>query len=501
MGALKSTDVFLSYAEEDGAAALHIAEDLARAKLKVWRYERDSKLGTPIVEETRRAIEKSRCFCLLDSAHARLSSYIRTECAAARELMARDENFSLIVCLLQKRDDEGDGAWWRDELFAGLNSLSYVDLSDYERGIKRLCAHLGVVYFPKSEIPRDCDFEREAYAAGLQHHEITELVGFYSNFRRLYSDHSEIAEAQLLVLVERLRGLKAATVVSPLIALGVLQAESGQHRAAQVTFSQLVQICADDPRAWAGLAGARFHLAEYQEALDAYRHAQRLLAQEDPEHQAEMAHNAARTLLALGRADEAWAELSTIEDEPYVVAAKAAVLFTQGQAARALSLFETAFRAYRRSPSLPSSLVIQYADCLQALRQDRRELELIEEALTLLPDDPEIHRRAASCYLVRNRVSRALACLDRAVALAPAALVYRAERALILRLAGDPEAARRMAHGCLSPEDESPRERYYRGLAFYLLGAEEAANVELLQSRRDPALKHWPTYADLVGSS
>jgi tetratricopeptide (TPR) repeat protein len=501
MGAGPLNDVFLSYAEEDGATALRVDDDLTRADLKVWRYEKDSRKGSSIPDEVRDWIGHSRFFCLLDSAWARKSAYIREECAFALALIGRSDKLSFLVCLVQPRKAASGHEWWMEEAFEGQNVRSYIDLTDYGRGIKELTRCLEVPYFPRFELPRDHDFENEVHAAGLRYDEISEMVGMYSDFRRFYQEgRRDIAEAQLRVLIHRCERWKVTGVISPRLALGVLQAESGRHRDAYATFGNLVGIQPDDPRAWAGKAGALFHLGDAEGSLEAYRRCQRLLDDEAPRHRTETAHNVAMTLLSLGRTDEAWSELGTVPEEPYILAAKGAVRLAQSRPERALSFLEEAYQIYRDSPSLPSSLIIRLADCYKALRMEQRELSLLEEAQRLdsLKDDPEILRRAAFCYLSRDRFELALRRLDSAVALAPDSLVYRVERAQLLYQTGHTEDARREAHRCFSPEDESPRERYYRGLAFHLLGAGEAARTEHLSSLRDPTVRSWPAYADLL---
>ena len=498
-------EVFLSYAEEDGALALRLDGDLDRAGRKAYRYEKDAQISAPIPSATRRLIELSRFFCLLDSAHARPSSYVREECAIARARAERGE-LTFVVCLIQPRTASAGSVWWQDELFEGLNDLVYVDLTDYERGIKKLCAHLGVTYFPRSDIPRDQEFQEEAHVTKLPPDVIAELVGMYTNFRKLYGERPEIAEAQLAVLIDRCERLNVTELASPRLALGVLQATGGKHREACATFDELRRILPEDPRAWAGSAGARFHLGDYESALDAYQRCQRLLDREPPEYQWKMAHNLASTLLALGRANEAWEVLSPLPDEPYIRATKGEALLSQGCPEQALPFLEQAFRSFCESQDVlpnPSSLILRLADCHRALRQSRKELALLERASTFreLQKKPEILLRMAQCYLGNRRLDRALECLDAAVALAPESLVYRAQRALLLHLSGDAEAAQREAHRCLSPEDENPRERYYRGLAFHLLGVEAPARTELRRSRLDPAISSWPDYASLLRSS
>ena len=58
--------------------------------------------------------------------------------------------------------------------------------------------------------------------------------------------------------------------------------------------------------------------------------------------------------------------------------------------------------------------------------------------------------------------------------------------------------AREEAHRCLTAGEVTPRERYYRGLTLHLLGVHDSAEQELHASRRDPVVRGWPGYAELV---
>jgi hypothetical protein len=64
-------EVFISYAEEDGAVASDIADGLERAGYSTWYFERDGGIpGVSYLEETCIEIEESKAFLLLMSEHS-----------------------------------------------------------------------------------------------------------------------------------------------------------------------------------------------------------------------------------------------------------------------------------------------------------------------------------------------------------------------------------------------------------------------------------------------
>jgi tetratricopeptide (TPR) repeat protein len=509
--------IFLSYATQDGSIAMRVYNDLLRAKLiasdpqdgrlAAWRYEKDGALSADFEIEFAAKIRSAQFFCLLDSSRARRSEYVRRECTIARDGYATAGHPQMVVCTVQPRD-QAEGEWWSTELFERQNFLRCIDLTDYDRGIRRLCEHLGAVYVPGFEIPRDKDFEREIFTAQLNPSDVEALLDMYANFRTHCSPPYTIAQAQLLVLIARCQALHADGVVSPRIALGVIQAETDRHPDALNTFQELTQTHPGDPRGWAGLGGAQFYLADYRSALDSYRRCEEAMrnqpCEERSDHATDVAHNLARVFLALGQADAAWSELAAVpaqeDGKPYIQALRGKILLTQGFANRALSHLQNAFAAYRDSPSLRAELVCDLAECYRNLGRRKDELETVATGISRLPEDPGIWWRAAGFFLQRCDFGGALTSLDWAISLAPNSLVYRAERASILRRAGDRERSYQEARHCLTIEAKTARDHYYRGLAFFLIEKRELAEHEFEQSRDDAVIRSWPAYAELFVS-
>ncbi len=499
-------DVFLSYAGEDGTCAMRVYDDLGRSGLKVWRYERDGDVGVDFTSEYRDAIQNARFFCLLDSSHARRSDHVQEECKLAISHAITQETPKLVPCLIEPIPNSG-ADWTTTELFPKQNQRTHIDLTDHEKGIKRLARHLGAVFYPGWEMPRDRDFEQEVYDLHLQPDQTQNLIDLYTKFLDLYESDLELGEAQLRVLIQECAGLHATNVISPRIALGVLQAKIGHHRSARKTFHDLAQDQPEDPRVWASLAGAQFYLADYETALSSYRKCRALLDGNPRTTRTvsvigEMTHNTARVLLALGDPKAAEVELTTIDPseakEPYIESLRGRILMDQGDCGRALEYLEKAFGAYEKSSNIPISLVMDMADCYRTLERFDKELEVVENGMNRLHDDPEMWRRGAQCYQVQGDLARAINCMRQAISLDPDSVLFTGELALLFRLSGDTRRSEAEAERCLNLVQLCGTEHYYRGLAFHLLGQQQLADYEIGLSRGEPVIQTWPEYGDLV---
>src|SRR5262245_221790 len=123
--------VFLSYAKPDSALVTRVYEDLTRAQVgDVWCYEITSKYGADFRHEYAQKIRSADTFILFDSHHARASKHVKEEV----EICRSTGGIKMQICMT-----EPDGAWRKAELFERQNFLVYVDLRDYEKGIRALC--------------------------------------------------------------------------------------------------------------------------------------------------------------------------------------------------------------------------------------------------------------------------------------------------------------------------------------------------------------------------
>jgi len=498
MGAVNEA-AFLSYAEEDAVIALRIHQALTRSGMPVWGYKENGRIGVDFREEFRERIRASRYFCLLDSQFSRLSPWIKDEWELAREAGGIK-----IICRVETRLDGKE--WRRVELFEGQNFTAAIDFKIFEVGIHRLCRHLGIAYTPAFSLPRDQDFAKEVFEAGLKDRDrVQEVHDLYHEFREQFAD-AEFAEAQLRIVIRKCERYGAINVVSPRLALGVLLGEAGRHREALKTFESLTQSHPHDPRGWAGAGGAYFQLGMHEQSLTALKRAadaiRKFYPLESADRLPEVLHNIGSVLLLLGRATEAWDVLNQLSGEqrnlPYIRELDGRLLLAEGKPNAAIPHLESAYEAFHQQYHVPTSLIVSLADCYRDLGREAEEIRLMRSGLDIVPFRPELCHRAADCFLRYNRTDEAITAMREATKGLPESPLYRSQLAALLHQSGRVDEGLAHARECARSGLTAP-ERYYRGLAYYLLDQAESAEFDLAESRKDhPLTAQWPHYRELL---
>ncbi len=489
--------VFFSYAEEDSSIARRIYDDLGRAGFNVWRYQEDGKKGVNILQEVRESIEKARYFCLVDSPHSRESDFVREECQLAREV-ASVKGYSkfIIICLVEEI-----GEWRKKELYEGQNLIGYIDLTDYENHIVELYEFLGKSFTSLLSVPRAEDFEGELKKFNIPERSKRVLVDLYTSFGSIYAGEKSDTEAAEHILNALKSQCKSygVNMITPQIALAVLQADSERDEAALKTFSVIAQEFESDPRGWAGVGAAHFHLRDYQSALQAYERCHRLVMESDNEkhksHLLEVVHNKAKVLLALGDSGRALREVEALPEQdrqhPAIQNLSGEILMSQCKWLQAIPCFEAAYNCYACS-----SFILNLAYCYKMTDNRWKEGEVLQLGIKTFPQDIEIMANLASYYLEVEEPFAAISYLQKAISNAPKAIQYRVELALILRRIGDAYSFHNEIKQCTTLEAQSATEHYYRGYAFYLLGNLERARNEYKMAKEDVLIKHWSYYEE-----
>lgn len=487
---------FLSYAEEDAVIARRIHDAFRRAKVQVWGYKENGRYSVDFERELADSIQQCRYFCLIDGPHARKSEWIRKECSIARAAAA-----IMVVCRVWSDTDEP----FAGELFERHEHIRAIDFRSFDIGIRELFKHVGIAYSPSSSIPRDQDFENELQKANVAVERFQELMDLYREFREQCTD-PEYAQSQLRIVIKKCHLYGVRNVTSPILALGIMEANSGNHEGAHRTFRQFTESHPKDPRAWAGLGSALFHLGRLQEALGALNHSIEMIVAHYPEESAshipEVTYNVASILLSMGRADEAAQTVRRLNAEqrrlPYIRAFEGRLLMHSGKPHAALPMLLSAYEASLENFDLQPSLVMDLANCYRDIVDRQSEIRLLEQAIDRLANVPAICHRAAECFLRNSMIPEAITAMRRAASLTPTSPLYRAQVAALLwgRSENRQEAiglARKCVNGELTPE-----EQYYRGLANYLLGKTEGAEDDLQESRKNPIVAGWPPYHELL---
>jgi Flp pilus assembly protein TadD len=492
--------LFLSYVEEDSRTATLIYYALKRSKgIAVWGYKQDGQIGVNFEEEFQQQIHESRYFCLLDSPHSRASVWIPGECQ-----LAKASGATMIVCVLPPSTEEA----WRHgtELFLGHNSFRGIAMADYGAGIRELFKLLGLVYAEASTAPREQDLAKElAVARQLEGKpEWTQkILDLYREVRERSGD-ADFAEAQLRVIIKQCALYGADNVVSPTLALAVLYADAGRHREAARVFSGLTQSHPRDPRGWAGLGAACFHLGEYQRCQQALRQAQEVgLAYYESDtgpHIVEITHNIASLCILLGRHEDAQRSLAKLskadQERSFIQALKGRLLLQLGEPRKALPLLRA---AHEKHDDAATALTIDLANCYRDLRMINEETALLERAVLEWRGYPEIWHRAADSYLRRGKVEDAIEAMRKAASLSADSPCFRAQLAALLYNAGRKDEAVEEAGQCTRLASPTGQGRYYLGLAYYVLGRTSVADELLDECRSDPAVANWPSYSATFG--
>jgi tetratricopeptide (TPR) repeat protein len=494
------TRVFLSYAEEDASLARRIHIALADSgTVSPWGFKENGRIAENFKDEFEDQIKSSEYFCLLDTPDARKSRWIKDECGLARRsvtkvVVCRAVDFSLTPEALEQ------------ELFEGHNLQAAVSFLDYNNGIRQLFKFFQIIYSPWSAVPRDQDFDKEIWKAGLAPNVAQELVNLYREFREHFAD-PDFAEALLRVVIRKCDLAEANDVVSPRLALAVMHANAGRHQLALKTFADLSGSHPTDPRTWAGMAGAHFHLNQYADCLTAlHRSKEFSLAyyrNESAERMPEIVHNIAAVHVLLGRLEDASAALDSLapasQAHPFVNAIRGRIALSRGEYRQALPHLVDACAAIDVSPDT----VIDLADCYVGLRRYGDELALLEQRLREMSDCPEVCHRAAQAFLRkpdRSATAAAVSAMRQAAAVSSEVPRYRAQYAALLCKSGDPERGMAEAETCVTLAAPTPEDRYYRGLAYHILGQAAAANYERAMSQREGVVSNWPRYPNIYSN-
>lgn len=495
-----STKVFISYSKEDSTFANRIREDLINSRILAWCYEPDGEPNIQFPQEIEARIREADFFCLIDSPRARSSRWVQRECEIASSVAAVSERPCFVVCCMEEGQD-----WKEPELFPGHNERRYFDFTDGRSAIRELCLSLGVNYQAPYSLPRDVDFRDELERTPIGVAERQRLIDHYRRFQVKRQTAPDVAEAYLKIIQTESEDL-AIGLTSPTLALAVLQADAERLQDAAETFALASRQVPGDPRGWAGLGGALYYLDRYEEALAAYRRAKsafrKLRTADETDHYGLIVHNLAQTLRALGLDDEAEREVLSVDpgaaNRLDVILLRAELAMSRGDYRRSINMLEHAISHIKDGiQKLGSLAALRLAECYGAVGDFWREDAVLQTALWQYPEDPEVPRRIAAHHAAEERREEAVELMRIARGRSPN-IKYQAEYALLLKNLRYIKAAVREATAALSMTISTRADRYYLGLAYFLVGKREIAEAEFQKSKEDRKLASWPWYDALL---
>jgi tetratricopeptide (TPR) repeat protein len=286
-----------------------------------------------------------------------------------------------------------------------------------------------------------------------------------------------------------------------------MQADAGRHEEAFQTFTAVIASHSTDPRGWAGLAGAHFFRGGYTECLECLHKARELattlFSEDAADRLPELAHNIASVQFVVGAVDDAWRTIRALPPEqqrlPAIRAMSGKLLLRASRYGDAIADLEAAWAV---RPEASAALAIDLADCYRALGHQKKESQVLDNAIEQFPRVPELYKRSADSHLANGRTSAAIEAMRQASKHSPECRSespeYRAQLAALLYRVGRAQEARVEAGRCIEQAALTKRDRYYRGLAYHLVGQSAAATYELHESRSDPLVKGWPDYRTLL---
>ena len=432
---------------------------------------------------------------MFDSSYARESEYVRDEI----DIWQNNKGIKIAVCLA-----EADGEWRKNEVFSGQNTLTYCDFNSYETGIRELCTFLDITYRPKFIEPRDLDFDEEIrrHAEHFKPLERQAILDAYAYFRKMHATRPETAAAQLIVIIERYLSDRPVRIISPYLALAVLQSEQGQPSAAKQTYRAIVDSWPEDPRGWAGLAGTLYELERYRDAAEALKHCiDRIRHSGEPDHERhldEIIWKLASTYRAAGLHELALAELGNLS-RGSSTSIEATVLsgllsLDLGRIGDATDLLSQAYDVVLTHDNSDPECLLELVDGLRRLGATPHAEELIRHGARCHPEHPDVLRCMAVSLVESDQLESALAWYEDAIRYHPNSIRCLTEAAMLSKHLGADNRCAKFIETALSRTARNGGEEYFVGLAHYLGGRTESAMFHWRRAQDDPISQDWPFY-------
>ena len=303
-----------------------IYDDIERSGGKTWRYDQDNMSPADFKEQYKSVLANSDYFILIDTPAARGSKIVQDECtwalAALKDPKTRLKE--IIVCLGEK-----EGCWRKvnnplDSLnynYVNFSELDRIDpFSKYRLEAIKLCDHLGLKYYSWSKTPRAEDFRIELFDQSHNHvpkEQKDILLNDYKSYELSTLHFDRLLPQRLNMMIEfcKKTGVK---IISLFLAKGIFEANTGNFKASNETLIKGVQAFPEEPRLWAALGTSYFYLAQYEEALQAYKMAEIEIIKKpeiihNQQRLGDLYHNIVETLITLKRLDEAVVVIENID--------------------------------------------------------------------------------------------------------------------------------------------------------------------------------------------
>jgi tetratricopeptide (TPR) repeat protein len=272
---------FLSYSWKDIPIVVRIYTDLVRSGLTIWRDEFSANYGKNYELEISNAFKKVNAILIMDSPNSRQSKYVQEECRLLSDPEWTNSQKKIAVCLI----DDLQKTRSFPEVFPRQNKIKHFDFSNqtlfdnercYLTSIRDLCIFFDLEFNPLFSDSSEKDFEDEISHTQLKDHDRKILIDEYQLIqKRLYHAFPGTLERLELFLEDCSR--VRAGVSSPQLQLAIESLKSGNLLKSKDVLDKYVKTFSDDPRGWRCYGTVLSELKIYEQALDAFNHALKLL--------------------------------------------------------------------------------------------------------------------------------------------------------------------------------------------------------------------------------
>lgn len=495
-------NIFFSYASSDSAIVLRTYNDLARAQeSRIWCYEIDGRPGLDFRKQYLQSIKKADFLLLFDSPAARDSKFVREETAEWYRLR---KNNPILPCLAVPSGN------WRDQnqLFGSQNTFSFIDLTDYAQGIKKLHQSLGTILIPSFTKPRDQEFADELatlrpnlgadnYRQALQH---------YQTFEETHAYNPDLALSHLEVMINEIKTVSGLSIGSALLALADDYFTLNRFDSAIRIFTQVCKHHPQDPRGWAGLGFTQVKQEKFSDATQSFHTSLEAIDKSDRttfhEQRIEIANALCGALILVTQYDLARSlvesEIRSLRANAVTYGFGARLLLLAGKLEKACELLAEATARIVRGEHVDPPELIDLIDVARQLKdKDDSALDVFSlTAVRLFPDNPRILRDAAAAQSDLGNLKTAMTYLEQARMVDQKNLRINVELGLLLKKCKRQAEANELLEETLEHIHGAGDKTYYIGLAHYLLGRRECAKFFLASARYDENVANWPDYKD-----
>ncbi len=464
--------VFLSYSWKDIPIVVRIYTDLVRSGLKIWRDEFSADYGKRYETEINNALKKASAILIIDSPNSRRSKYVQDECKSLSGPEWSNGQKQIALCLVGELEETRS----LSEVFSGQNLIKHFDFSNqtlfdnercYYMAMTELCSFFSLEFRPLFPDSSEKDFGDEISLFKLKDHDRKILIDEYHLIqKRLNNAFPGNLERLELFIVDC--GRLQVQTSSPQLQLAIESLKSGDFLRSKNVLEKYVKSFSDDPRGWRCYGAVLSELEIYDQALEAFDHALRLLikikysnteairfnSKKNTDYLLDVKINRATTLANLDKWECIPAYEEALDDESL------------------------------HSQIVPDHFVLMIAACDHFKEEDRRG-EWITRGLNRFPGDFQLNLAKARLLAEKSKYFDALKIYRYLIFREINDIEVYGECLSLLKFHGSPDEFQSVLARALNLKPSTSKELYYSGYFQFLRGNLQVAKELFLQSKYD----------------